>query len=341
MKSIGTRLAAVAMVTALVAAGCGGGTESEDDAGLLVVATTTMLGDLAVNIVGDGGTVEVLLPVGADPHAYQASARQAATLGQADLVIANGLGLEEGLHDVLEAAADDGARIVEVAERLNPIPFAPSEHDEHEHGHEGTHDHEDQGDHEHEDEGDHEHEDEGDHEHGDFDPHVWLDPLRMAEAARLIAAELEEIDPEGGWSDRAEAYAAELLAADEEIREILSVVVPGHRQLVTNHHALGYFADRYGFEVIGVVIPGGSTLAEPSSAELAALVAEIEEEAVTAIFAETTEPSALAEAVAAEVGYEVAVVGLYTGSLGEPGSEADSLIGMLLSNAELIAEALS
>lgn len=173
-----------------------------------------------------------------------------------------------------------------------------------------------------------------------LDPHVWLDPKRMAEAARLIAEEMTRIDASIDWSSRAEGYAIELDITNTEIESILEAVPRDSKKLVTNHDALGYFAAVYGFEIVGTVIPGGSTLGAPSSEELGQLVRAIEEESVTAIFAETTKPSALAEAVAAEVGHEIEVVELYTGSLGEPGSGADTLIGMLLANAELIAAAL-
>lgn len=168
-----------------------------------------------------------------------------------------------------------------------------------------------------------------------------MDPLRVAEAARLIAAELAALDPTKEWRARADAYAAELGELDEEIQGILAAVPAEKRKLLTNHDSLSYFADRYGFEIVGTVIPGGSTLAEPSSAGLARLVEEIEEEGVEVIFAETTEPTALAEALAAEADSEVRVVEMYTGSLGEPGSGADTLIGMLRTNARLIADALT
>jgi zinc/manganese transport system substrate-binding protein len=192
----------------------------------------------------------------------------------------------------------------------------------------------------------HEHEEEAEgedteHDHGSCDPHVWMDPLRMAEAARLIAAELEEIAPGGSWGERAEAYATQLTEANDEIVEILSAVPEGSRKLVTNHEALGYLADVYDFEIVGVVIPGGSTLGDPSSAELAELVEVINAEQVPAIFTDLSSPSGLAEAVAEEAGSEVAVVGLYTESIGEPGSGADTLIGMLTTNAQAIADALS
>lgn len=313
------RLGNVALIVmALLTAGCGTGSDVTDEPRLRVVATTTVLGDVVENIVGDDATVEVLTPVGADPHDFQASAAQVALINQADLVVANGLGLEEGLEDVLEAAAADGALVLEVAPLVDPIPFGFET--------------------EHEDEADHEeHEDEADH--GGDDPHVWLDPLRMADAASLIAERLAEIDSEIDWSSRAEQYAAALAAADVEIADILSSIQV--RLLVTNHDSLGYFADRYGFEVVGVVIPGGSTLGDPSSGALADLIEVMQHEGVRVIFGETTQPGALAEAIAAELGDDVRIVSLYTGSIGEPGSGADTLVGMLQTNAERIAEALA
>ncbi|MDE0351890.1 MAG: metal ABC transporter substrate-binding protein, partial [bacterium] len=190
-------------------------------------------------------------------------------------------------------------------------------------------------------EDDHAHEEDGGHVHTGADPHFWLDPLRVAKAALLIAEALTEIDPSGDWMSRAEAYAATLTELDAEIQDILAPIPHENRVLITNHDSLGYFADRYEFEVIGVVIPGGSTLADPSSAELAALVEEIVEEGVKVIFAETIDSTALAEAVAAEAGTDVAVVTLHTGSLGEPGTETDNVVGMLRSNAMRIADALS
>lgn len=167
-----------------------------------------------------------------------------------------------------------------------------------------------------------------------------MDPLRVAEAAHLIAQELASLDTTIDWMARADAYVSSIGELHEEIQAILAPIPHEDRELITNHDALGYFADRYGFEVIATVIPGGATLAEPSSAELAALVDRIRETGAPAIFAETIEPTVLAEALAAEAGSGVEVVELYTGSLGEPGSGADTLIGMLRVDARRIADAL-
>ena len=312
----------VVLVVALLATACGDG--DADTTGIRVVATTTILGDVARNLVEDDGSVEVLLPIGADPHDYQASARQVAAIQEADLVIANGLGLEEGFADVLDSAAADGATVVMVAPLLDPLPFGGGDDDAHDDDKDADHD-----------DDEHAHDESGD------DPHVWLDPLRMAAATRIVAEELSKVDDSVDWIARADAYADALATADEEIQATLETIPPANRKLVTNHDALGYFASRYGFEVVGVEIPGGTTLAEPSSAELTELVAVVDQEQVQAIFAETTNPEVLADAVAAEAGGRVIVVELFTGSLGEPGSAADTLIGMLTTNAQLIAEALS
>jgi ABC-type Zn uptake system ZnuABC Zn-binding protein ZnuA len=156
----------------------------------------------------------------------------------------------------------------------------------------------------------------------------------------LIAERLATVAPEIDWAARAATYRQEVLATDAEVERILSTVPADRRTLVTNHDSLGYFADRYGFEVIGTVIPHGGTEAEPSARDIADLVSLLEAEDVAVIFAENIDPSGLAEAVAAEVDHPVEVVELYTDGLGEPGSGADSYVGLLLTDAMLIAEAL-
>lgn len=300
----------------LIVAACGDGNDGAagDDDRPTVVATTTILGDIVGNVVGDDARVIVLTPVGVDPHDFQASAAQIAQLNEAGLVVANGLGLEEGLEDVLAAAQADGANVLEIGPLVDPLPFADDEHTEDE---------------------------DEEHEHGSYDPHVWFDPIRMAEAARAIAAALELVDAGADWAGRTERYVDDLTAADQAIMETLSAIPDDRRRFVTNHDSLGYFADHYDFEIIGTVIPAGTTLAEPSSDELARLIELMTENDLTAIFAETTQPAVLAETVAGELGSEVAVVELFTGSLGEPGSGADTLIGMLETNAMRIAEALA
>jgi len=298
---------AVAAVALLALGGCDSG--GEGDGTISVVATTTILGDLAQNVIGDEGEVIVLMPIGVNPHDFQASSQQVAAIQKADLVVANGLGLEEGLNDVLEAAASDGVRVWYVGPDIDPRLFVEAP-------------------------------DADEHDEGLLDPHFWLDPMKDVNAARLLAGHLSEIAPDRDWSVGADAYIVELEQVDDESFEMLAVVPQADRKLVTNHRAFGYFADRYDFEMIGTVIPGGAMLANPSSSELASLVETIEREQVPAIFTETVESDVLARTVAAEVGYDIEIVELYTGSLGEPGTEGDSLVGLLRANARRIAEAL-
>jgi zinc/manganese transport system substrate-binding protein len=278
-------------------------TACQTDAGnatTTVVASTSIWGEVVQGVVDGDAEVTVLMSVGADAHEFQMSSSQAALVATADIVVVNGLGLEEGILDALESAIAEGANVVEVGEYVEPIALPG----------------------------------------GEFDPHVWMDPLRVARVAEVVAERMSGLRADVDWSVRADLFTARMVAADVEIREILSAVPTADRKLVTNHEALGYFADRYGFEVIGSVIPGPTTLDQPSSAELAALVATMRAAGVAVIFAETTNSAALAEAVAAELGQETKVVALYTESLGPPGSGAETLAGMLLTNARLIADAL-
>jgi zinc/manganese transport system substrate-binding protein len=306
----------VVVVAAMTLGACGTATSGSDD--LRIVVTTSTLGDLVSKVVGSDATVEILMPIGADPHSFSPSSRQVAALSDADLVVTNGLGLEENFSDVLEGVIGDGGSVLDLGSMLDPIPFGVDDED-------------------------HEEEDHGEEEDDDhtLDPHIWMDPLRMADAARFVAEALSEVDDGIDWTARAASYSADLNELHTEIEGMLSPIDDSKRLLVTNHDALGYFAARYGFEVIGTVIPGGSTLGDPSSEDLASLVATMRELGVCVVFAETTRPSVLAEAVAAELGGEVQVVELFTGSLGEPGSGAETLIDLLRLDATRIAEALA
>jgi zinc/manganese transport system substrate-binding protein len=313
MKRIPT-LFVVALAAAMTLGACGT-VPSGDDVPRIVVTTST-LGDLVSNVVGADATVEIVMPIGADPHSFSPSSRQVAAMTDADLVVANGLGLEENFADVLESVTIDGGHVLNLGSMLDPIPYAAGDDD-------------------------HGEEDQEDVEDHTLDPHIWMDPLRMADAAGFVAEALAEINDEIDWASRAATYAADLTDLHTEIEEMLFGVDDSERFLVTNHDALGYFAARYGFEVVGTVIPGGSTLGDPSSEDLASLVATMRELGVSVVFAETTRPSALADAVAAELGGEVQVVELFTGSLGEAGSGAETLIDMLRLDATRIAEALA
>jgi zinc/manganese transport system substrate-binding protein len=170
---------------------------------------------------------------------------------------------------------------------------------------------------------------------------VWLDITRAAKAAGLIGAELTGITGDQAYASCGEDVAADLAKLNQqEVGPTLAAVPADRRILVTDHDAFGYFAAAYDFEVAGVVIPGGSTLAKPSSAELAELTAVVSDAGVPAIFSNTANPQALVDALAAEVG-DIEVVELYVGSLGEPGSGADTYQGMMRTNAQRISDALA
>ena len=320
---------------------------------LLVVATTTILGDLVKGIVGDDATVTVLLPVGADPHDYQASSRDGVTIREADLVVANGLGLEEGLIAVLESAHDDGARILEVGDMVDPMEWGegrdPHEGEDDDHDHdedEGEHDHDDDHAEDHtEDEGEHDDHDHGhDHAHaGAFDPHFWFDPSRVQSAVELIAVELADIGKvlsASEWIQRGHDFAEEIGRAGAEAQEILAAVPESQRKLVTNHDSFSYFGVYFDFEVLDSVLPG-SGLAQADTARLARVVEEIREEGVTTLFTETIADASVIMTVANEFDPPLAVVELYTGSLGPEGSDADTYAKWLVENARRIAEALA
>lgn len=316
------RISVLALSVALGVAACGTADGTEEtpagEEGMLVVATTGVLGDLVMNLVGDDARVEVLIPPGADPHDFTPSPSEAAALRSADLVVVNGLGLEAGMTDVLAAAEAEGANLLEVAPRLDPLPLTGDSK-----GEDGDH------------EADHEDED----AHTGDDPHFWLDPLRAAEAVELIASALHDIEPNRRWAEGAERYRAEIETLHTEIQRTLDVVPSEQRKLVTNHDALGYFAARYDFEVVATVIPGGSTLAEPSAAELGDLVETLRREGIRVIFADISSPATLAEAAAAELGETVEVRALYTESLGTNGP-VSGYLEMMRANAGVIAGAL-
>ncbi len=361
----------------LFAAGCADGSDAGADDKPTIVVSTTIWGDVVSSLVGDDADVEVLMPVGADPHDFELSSRQIASLQSADLVVVNGLGLEEGIIDAVEAAEEDGANVLEVAAAVDPIPFGDADamacdldaahehdHDHDEADHDDDHDEADHDEADHDDdhdeadhdddhdEADHDDDhDEADHDddhdeadHDDdlpaCDPHVWMDPQRVAIAVGLIVDELEALDSGVDWQAAETEYLNEIDETDAEVDQVLSTVESEDRELVTNHDALGYLAARYDFEVVATVIPGGTTLGSTSSAELAELVEVMQEHDINAIFTDNSAPADLAEAVGAELGGEVAVVELFTGSLGGPDSGAETLIDLWLTNANRIANAL-
>jgi zinc/manganese transport system substrate-binding protein len=281
----------------------------------IVIATTSIWADIVDQIdCGDHFAVQSLIPIGGDAHSYEPSMRDREVLAGAALVVANGGGLEEQLADTLDAVAGDGTPQVTVFDHVTTAPL-------------DVHAAED------------EHADEDEHTHEGDDPHVWFDPTLIVEAAPAMAEALVEAGAdEATTSQCVEDFTAAMDELDGEITDILSAVPADRRMLVTNHDALGYFARRYGFEIVGSVLPGSSTLAESSPAELEQLAATIESAGVPAIFAEALESTDEATSLGERLGVEV--VTLYTDSLGEPGSGAETYPDMMRFDAHAIATAL-
>ncbi len=318
-------------------------TSSNDELPTIVV-TTNILGDIVTQTVGDLAEVEVIMPAGADPHDFAPSARQAESMENADLLVTNGAGFEEGMLVVLEQVESSGTPVFSFADQIELIEFSGEEHSDEEHSDEeekpsGTDDADHSDDAEHSDDADHS----DDAEHSGDDPHIWTDPSRMITAVEAFGAEFASLDgiDAADVEAQVQSYVDELTALDAGMEETLSTVPDDQRVLVTNHEVFGYFADRFDFEVVGAVIPSSTTSAEPSSAEVAALVALIEQEQIPAVFADTSSPTRLADAIASSASGEVQVVVLYSESLGEAGSGADTYIAMMATNATLIADALA
>ncbi len=306
--------AAVALLAILVA-GCGSGAGRDDQAAAadrpVIVATTSIWADVVGQVACDGAaTIETLVPAGADPHSFEPSLADRAQMERATLIVANGLRLEEGLDDALEAVEAGGTEVFRMAEQVETIAYAADTGSP------------------------------GEGEDGD-DPHVWFDPVRVSNALPDLAARVVATTglPASSIDACLASYRDDLAEVDAAIEEMLADVSPADRKLVTNHDALGYFADRYGFEVVGAVIPASSGLAQTSPAALEELASKIEQTGVSAVFVEEQGSRDDAEALARRV-EGLAVVPLFTGSLGEPGSGADTYLSFLSTNARRVADAL-
>lgn len=336
---------------ALVATACGSDTKSTSDAEPAasavaedrptVVVTTNILGDVVGQFAGGQADVITIMPVGADPHDFQASAQEIDQLNSSDALIVNGAGFEEGLLDVIESAQGDGVPTFEAISAVSTIEFGEGEH-----GHDDEHADDDK---EHSDDGEHadgeEHSDDGDedHDHDGVDPHFFTDPERMADAVdgivEFLLSEVDGLDAAALESSAAE-YVGELESVDAEVVALVDGLAPESRVLVTNHEVFGYFAERYDFEVVGTVVPGGATTDAASAGELAELADTLNDEGVTAIFADTSSSDDLVEALAGEVG-DVEIVELFSESLGAPNSGGSTYLDMIRVNAERITAALA
>ncbi|MGB7873223.1 MAG: metal ABC transporter substrate-binding protein [Anaerolineales bacterium] len=267
----------------------------------VVVASTTFLADIAQNVAGERLQVESLLPPGADPHSYQPIPQDVAKVTDSDLLIINGAAYEHFLENVLENAGGERT-VVEASAGLKAREEAGGE----------------QG----------------------VDPHFWLDPNYVVTYVENIRDGLVTLDPEGAdvYNANAQAYVLRLQELDSWIRDQVDSIPAERRLLVTNHDSLGYFAEQYGFTVIGTVVPGFSSDAAPSAKQMAALIDQIKASGAAAVFLDAAESTALANQIASDAGVRV-VTDLYFGSLTE-GPPAGTYIDMMKHNVTRIGEAL-
>jgi ABC-type Zn uptake system ZnuABC Zn-binding protein ZnuA len=275
---------------------------------LRVVATTNILGDVVRTVGGDAIELTTLLPVGADPHSYSATPEDLRTLSNAQAIFVVGEGIEESLEDVLANREGDSPLIaVNTGLELRAIDEAAAQAD----GEEA-------------------------HPHG-VDPHTWTAVPNVIHWVGVIEQALGALDPANAetYTANATAYRAQLEAVDTEIQNAVAAIPPENRKLVTDHETFGYFASRYGFEVIGAVIPSFSTMAAPSAQELQQ---QITGAGVQALFVGSTVDPDLATQIAADVG--VQVVPLYADSLSAPDGPAATYVALMRYNVGAIVEAL-
>ena len=270
-----------------------------------VVATTTQIEDVARVIGGDEIEVIGLMPRDADPHSFEPTPQDVGKVSKASLILENGVNLEGWVGELIKNAG--GKQPVVMVSNGVKIGKISSQFGD------GT----------------------------TPDPHIWMDPLNMVIVTDNIVENLSKIDKADAAKFRArgEDYKKQLRELDKWAQTRLAKIPSANRKLVTTHDAMGYFARRYNFQVLGTVIPGPDADAETSAQQLAQLIQKIKAAKVPAIFAETSVNPKWIEQVAAETGVKV-VHDLHIGSLGEVGQPNGTYLGFFRDDVEKIAEAL-
>ena len=323
-RSVWTTVGA-ALASLVLVAGCNGSAASPSPskstgaaADYTVIATTSVFADLAQLTLGDNVTIETIIPAGVDVHTFEPSPADAQKLAGADLIVMNGLGLDEWALSLLEAAGKSEEDVLELAEGIDEsnawVYLEGEEHDE--------------------EEGEEHSEEEGEeHGHGGTDPHIWLDPKGAAIYVNRIAARVAAELPEraAAIESARDAGLAEIAALDEELRVGFAAIDASTRKIVTFHDAFGYFARAYEIEIVGVAVEAPGQ--EPSAKEIAALIDAIKAAGVTSVFSEAQFPSKVLDQVAAETGATV-LENLYSDALGD--APANSYLGAMRANASAI-----
>lgn len=309
MRRFFNAVASLGVLTASLLTSCD--VPAEPEAGILnVLASTSFLMDITRNVAGDRANVDSLLPLGADPHAYQATPSDLVKVSESDVLILNGLEYEHFVESLLENAGGERL-VITTSEGLQPHQIEEQES-----------------------------ETQGEHGYETGDPHMWLDPVLVITYVENIRDGLSAADPEGAetYKANAQAYIAKLEELDTFIREQVESIPTERRLLVTNHETLGYFAERYGFQVVDTILPGSSSNASASAREVAAAIEAIKSSGAPAIFLDEVENASLANQISAETDVEV-VEGLHLESLTDT-APAGTYIDMMKYNVSLIVQAL-
>lgn len=305
------RMLGIVLSLILLTAGCSqtAGKKESGEGLLNVVATTTMLADLAGVIGGEHVSVNGLMGPGIDPHLYQASAGDVGRMQKADVVVYNGLHLEGKMSELFENLSDQGIFTICIEKSMDRTGLLISEDDG-----------------------------------GVYDPHIWFDVTLWKQAAQGVAEGFAQADPEHGNSYIAnlERYLAELDELDAYIQKRAAELPKEQRVLITAHDAFQYFGNAYGFEVRG--LQGISTDSEAGTSDVSALASFIVERRIKAVFVESSVPPKTIQALQAAVkaqGFDVAIGGeLYSDSLGGEGSGDETYIKTFRSNIDTIVDAL-
>lgn len=295
---LGIALLAALLLGVLVGGPTPDGTRAQPESDLTVVVTTTILGDVVANVAGEAFDPQVLLQPGQNPHAVSLNPSMLRAMVEADVVLAQGLGFEEFLEDALEASGDE-ITLVRVSDGIPTRQL-------------------------------------GD----DVDQHVWFNPANVAIWTDNVREVLVDMDRTNAaqYAINAMRYQGKLAELDAFIEARVSELGPEERKIVADHRAWGYFADRYGFEFLGAVIPNLSDNAEPSARDVAKTIEVIRAENVPAIFVGNTARPDVAEQVAEETGAEI--VRLFTGSLSDPDGPAPTYLDHMRFNVNAIVDAL-
>jgi zinc/manganese transport system substrate-binding protein len=303
---------------------------------LKAVATTTIIQDIAKNVAGDKLDVDFLVPTDGDVHAFEPKPEDVKKIADADLILVNGVGLEQFLDKLIadsgtkgkvitvsqglgiqkflsiEASADssstaaDTVKILGISGSYKCGAPQPGE------------------------------------DIGECDPHMWQNVANVIVYTLNIRDAFIAADPANAdaYNTNAGNYIVKLQQLDADLFTALASIPPANRVFVTNHDAMGYFATRYGFQIAGVVLPGGTTGQEPDPKAVAALIDTIKAKHVKAVFLENVASDKLAQQIADQSGVKV-VQALYTDSLGDANSSGATYLDMIRANMKTLQEALN